>query len=69
MSGIISKIVKIGALVTIGLGVNSVIDLIKAGTGAGMKKCPLDSDTKKKLGGTQDALGQMSSKYTIRCFS
>lgn len=67
MSGIISKAVKIGALVTLGLGVAAIVDLIKADTGSGIKKCPLDPDTKKKLEDTQDALRQMTSKYTISC--
>ena len=69
MSGVITKVMKLGALVIVGLGVGSIIDLIKSDTKAGIKKCPLDSKTKKKLETTQDALKKMNSNYTIFCFS
>lgn len=66
MSGIIGKVIKLSAIIGIGLGVDSLIHLIKAKTGAGIKKCPLDPDTKKNLDNVQNALDKMTGN--IHCY-
>ena len=54
------KIVKVATLLFVGLGVGSIIDLIKSQTGAGKKKCPLTPDVQKQLDLVEDALNTMS---------
>ena len=62
MSGVIGKVIKVAAIVGIGLGVDSLIHCIKANTGAGMEKCPLDPDTKASLKKFQNALDKITGK-------
>ena len=62
MSGVIGKVIKVAAIVGIGLGVDSLIHCIKAKTGAGMEMCPLDPDTKGSLEKVQNALYKITGK-------
>ena len=62
MSGIIGKVIKVAAIIGVGLGIDSLIHYIKAKTGAGMQKCPLDTDTKQSLEKVQNALEKMTGK-------
>ncbi|EDO42668.1 predicted protein [Nematostella vectensis] len=63
-SGVIAKVVKIGAILVVGVAIGSVIDLIKGATGAGLKKCKLDADTRKSLEKVQNALDQISGMFS-----
>ena len=62
MSGVIGKVIKVTAIVGIGLAVNSLIHCIKAKTGAEMEKSPLDPDTKSSLEKVQNALDKITGK-------
>ena len=71
-SSIVGKVIKIGVMVTVGLGIASVIDLIKSDTGAGKKKCPMDQETKDKLDLVLNALdgvtGIACKAFLGRCY-